>query len=120
MSSLRSGEVTSVFPWEIPPDIKRLTREEAIRMIAESVAKRKRLGYGQLDGENGEHCAVGCLWADNDKVTIPDGLINTVAKINDKDEKETPEKRWARVSRWLKSQVKKLDNHVTNRVYKAA
>lgn len=101
MSKLRPESYDSSAP-ALPDDT-------ALYMIRDSVAKRRKLIYGKLHDGKGNHCAIGCLWADNPNLTLRTALIDEVAAINDSiPANATPHERWKKVNTWLKWKLKVL------------
>ena len=92
-SSSRPGDGTTYIPYPT-----------ALYLIMSSVAKRKALIRGRLHGPNGQHCALGCFFADNPKSSIDASLIEEVAAVNDSvtDGTATPQERWKKVMSWLR------------------
>jgi hypothetical protein len=84
-----------------------LSDETALFLIRDSVAKRRALIYGRLDGEkDGEHCALGAFWADNPKASLNTALIDEVAAVNDSVPRTaTPHQRWKKVNEWLRFKI---------------
>ncbi len=86
-----------------------LNDSTALYLIRESVAKRRSLIYGRLHNANGQHCAIGCFWADNPKVSLNSSLIDEVASVNDSiPPTATPHERWKKVNGWLRWKIKLL------------
>jgi hypothetical protein len=83
--------------------------DTALWLIRDSVAKRKGLIYGKLDGAKGEHCAIGAFWADHPGVTLHTHLVDEVAAINDSvGPKASPQARWKKVNSWLRFKIKAM------------
>jgi hypothetical protein len=72
------------------------------------VSHRRALIHGRLDAD-GEHCAIGCFWADNPKAVLNARLIDEVAAVNDSvPSSVTPHERWKKVNSWLRWKIKVL------------
>lgn len=66
-----------------------------------SVKRRRTLSYGKLDAKDG-HCAMGCFWEDNPKITVPTATVDVIALINDSvPPTATRSERRRHVLRWL-------------------
>lgn len=101
MSTLRPECGTSTKP-AMPYDT-------ALYLIRDSVARRRGLIHGRLDGEDGKHCALGWFWQDNPKAALPDALVDEVAAVNDSLPKSSsPKERWKHVMCWLRWKVRVL------------
>ena len=88
-----------------------LSDSTALYMIRESVARRKELIYGRLDDGFGGHCAIGCFWQDNPKVTLNSRLIDEVAAVNDSiPPTATAHERWKKVNSWIRWKIRVLAN----------
>lgn len=86
-----------------------LSDDTALFLIRDSVAKRRSLIYGKLDGPNGAHCAIGSFWADNPGTTLRSSLIDEVAAVNDSvPPSATPHERWKKVNSWLRWKINVL------------
>lgn len=74
---------------EIRPECKTSSKplsfgdRDAMRRIYSAVRKRRSLGFGKLDTDDGKHCAMGCFWADNPGTTVNSTLIDEIARVND-------------------------------------
>ena len=83
--------------------------DTALFLVRESVERRRSLIYGRLDGPNGEHCAIGCFFADNPNAVLHSSLIDEVAAVNDAvPPSATPQERWKKVRSWLRWKIKVL------------
>lgn len=90
-------------------------RDEILRLLYKSVARRRSLIKGKLKDGNGHFCAIGCLGddCDNDRVrplvAEPD-FVDEVAAVNDKlSDRVSPKRRWQYVMKWLREEIAKLD-----------
>lgn len=83
--------------------------ETALFLIRDSVARRRELIHGKLDGPHGQHCAIGAFWEDNPGTTLRSALIDEVAAVNDSlGPAATPQQRWKKVNEWLRFKIKAL------------
>ena len=87
-------------------------RDEVLRRLYKSVARRRTLVRGKLD-EGNQHCALGCMAADCQKnlagFAIASEVADEIAAINDKlGPRASPKKRWGYVMRW--KEMSKLDS----------
>jgi hypothetical protein len=104
MSSKLRPELVAAEQWE-----QTVSREEALKKLYTSVAKRRSLARGKLtDGE--QHCALGCLAEDlkkmNGDIIITPELADEIAMINDKLPPEcTSKQRWQYVMKWLRQEL---------------
>lgn len=86
-----------------------LPYDTALFMIRDSVAKRRSLIYGRLNGPNGAHCAIGAFWEDNPRQLLKSSLIDEVAAVNDSlPPSATPHERWEKVNNWLRFKIRSL------------
>ena len=86
-----------------------LPDDTALFLIRDSVERRRALIYGRLDGGVGEHCALGCFWADNPGHILNSSLIDEVATVNDSvPPTATPQERWKKVNEWLRFKIASL------------
>lgn len=83
MSELRSECRSSSKP-------KTFGDNEAIRHIYDAVRKRRSLGFGKLDTDDGKHCAMGCFWEDNPGTVIGTKLVDEIAAVNDSVPPDAP------------------------------
>jgi hypothetical protein len=91
-----------------------LPYDTALFLIRESVARRKELIYGRLDGTNGEHCAIGAFWADNPNSVLNSFLIDEVAAVNDSvPPTASAKERWKKVNSWLRFKIAALTKSST-------
>lgn len=103
MSRLRTECVTSTRP--------ALPKDTSLFLIRDSVARRRSLIYGRLDGPGNSHCAIGCFFADNPDASLSTALIDEVAAVNDSVPlTATPYQRWRKVNEWLRFKVKAVRN----------
>lgn len=85
-----------------------LPSDTALFLIRDSVAKRRALIYGRLTWR-GEHCAMGCFWADNPDAVVKASLVDEVAAVNDSvPPTATSQERWKKVNSWLRWKIKVL------------
>lgn len=90
-----------------------LPYDTALYLIRDSVALRSRLISGRLDDSKGEHCAMGCFWADHPTAVLTDSLVDEVALVNDSIPlTATPHERWKKVDSWLRWKLRVLANKV--------
>lgn len=83
----------------------------ALYLITSSVAKRNALIHGRLDGPDGQHCALGCFFADNPGAVVDMALIDEVASVNDSIPRTaTAQERWKQVIKWLRWRKRVLAN----------
>jgi hypothetical protein len=102
MSKLRPECVTS-------RDGTALPYETALFLIHASVARRRELIRGRLDGPKETHCAMGAFWADNPKASVLTGLVDEVAAVNDSlPPTASPQERWKFVNSWLRWKLQVL------------
>lgn len=81
----------------------------ALYLIYDAVAKRRTLIRGKLDDDAGHHCALGWFWNDNPELTMSWALLDEVAAVNDSvPATATPQKRWKKVTGWLRWKIKVL------------
>ena len=86
-----------------------LPYDTALYLIRDSVARRRALIYGRLHDPFGNHCAIGCVWADNPRITLSSKLIDEVAAVNDSiPPSATPHERWKKVNSWLRWKLRVL------------
>ena len=86
-----------------------LPDDTALFLIRDSVAKRRGLIYGKLDGKNGSHCAIGAFWADHPHYSLSSSLVDEVAAVNDSvPPTATAKERWKKVQSWLRWKIKVL------------
>lgn len=86
-----------------------LPKDTLLFLIQKSVAARRSLIYGRLDGPNQTHCAMGAFWADNPRLSVPENLVDEVAAVNDSVSTEaTPHERWKVVNSWLRFKIASL------------
>ena len=86
-----------------------LPDDTALFLIRDAVARRKGLIHGRLNGPRGEHCALGCFWADNNGRVLHASLIEEVAAVNDSvPPSATPQERWKKVNEWLRFKISSL------------
>ena len=108
MSKLRPECSTSKRGDAMPDDT-------ALYLIRDAVMKRRGLIGGRLHDGAGNHCAVGCFWADNPNVALHAALIDEVAAVNDSvPATATPQERWKKVTGWLRWKLNVLA-HVSTR-----
>lgn len=70
--------------------------------IYDAVRKRRSLGFGKLDTDDGKHCAMGCFWEDNPRSVVSSKLIDEIAAVNDSvPPTAKPSERRKHVLRWL-------------------
>lgn len=99
---------------KLRPEIKSTTNkalpyDTALFLIRDSVARRRSLIFGKLDGAAGEHCAIGAFYADNPGVVLYTKLVDEVAAVNDSvPPTETPHERWKKVNSWLRWKIRVL------------
>lgn len=100
-SKLRAGQLFGSFK----PGI---TEQELLKQLSVSLKKRRALAFGQIDiGKS--HCAMGCFFADNDNVAVPNALIDQVAAVNDAVPDELGNKvRMQIVRNWVSNRAKAL------------
>lgn len=85
-----------------------IPNDTALFLIRDSVGRRRELIHGRLD-KDGEHCAIGCFWADNPKAVLTSKLVDEVAAVNDSvPPSATPQERWKKVRSWLRWKIKVL------------
>jgi hypothetical protein len=85
-----------------------LPDDTALFLIRDSVSRRRALIHGRLHFR-GEHCALGCFWADNPKALLNNSLVDEVAAVNDAvPPSATPHERWKKVNSWLRFKIKAL------------
>lgn len=102
MSKLRASELTNSNGTAMPDDT-------ALFLIRDAVERRGGLIHGRLTDRFGNHCAIGCFWADNPKVTLHSSLIDEVAAVNDSvPPNATAKERWKKVRSWLRWKIKVL------------
>lgn len=78
-----------------------LSDREFFRRLYNSVRKRRTLSFGKIDAKDG-HCAMGCFWEDNPKITVPSNITDQIALINDSvPPTATRTERRKHVLRWL-------------------
>lgn len=83
--------------------------DTALLLIRDSVLRRRSLIHGRLDGPNETHCAMGCFWADNPRITVPESLVDEVAAVNDSlGPTATPQQRWKKVNEWLRFKIQSM------------
>lgn len=83
--------------------------DTALFLIRDSVARRRTLAYGRLHDNNGRHCAMGCFWEDNPKLSPSWSLLEEVAAVNDSlPRTATPQQRWKKVMEWLRFKTASL------------
>jgi len=88
------------------PGERAIPNDTALFLIRDSVAKRRTLIFGRLDGPNGEHCAIGSFFADNPRAVLNCDLIDEVAAVNDSiPPTATPHERWRKVNEWLRFKI---------------
>jgi hypothetical protein len=86
-----------------------ISRDAALFLLRDAIAKRSNLIYGQLHGARGKHCAMGCLWADNPRVVTPGGFVDEVAAVNDSVPVwATQKQRWKVVNAWVNKKIREL------------
>ena len=86
-----------------------LPDETALFLIKESVVRRYLLIHGRLDDGHGNHCAIGCFFADNPDLAITSGLLDEVAAVNDSIPPNfSPKVRWKKVNSWLRFKLRVL------------
>lgn len=86
-----------------------LPDDTALFLIRDSVKGRRALIHGRLDDGLGNHCAIGCFFADNPKAILHERLIDEVAAVNDSvPPSATPYQRWRKVNEWLRFKVKSI------------
>lgn len=87
-------------------------REETLKALYKSLAKRRSLIRGQLE-KDGKYCAMGCLEADGFwgwRNPIKTVVVDEVAAVNDKlGPRASPRNRWKYVMKWLRGELKKLE-----------
>ena len=89
-----------------------LPDDTALFLIRDSVAMRRSLIHGKLDGPNGQHCALGTFWADNPGAVLNTALVDEVAAVNDSlPSTATPHERWKKVNSWLRFKIASLAGH---------
>lgn len=81
----------------------------ALFLIYNAARARPGLIHGKLDGAIGEHCAIGCYFADHPKTALPSALIDEVAMVNDSMPTSTPRQRKLAVLKWLRWKLKTLN-----------
>lgn len=85
-----------------PRGVRALPDDTALFLIRDSVARRRTLIHGKLDGKAGKHCALGAFWEDHPDAVLHDSLIDEVAEVNDSVGKyASPKERWRKVNEWL-------------------
>jgi hypothetical protein len=90
-------------------DEEAMPDDTALWLIRDSVAKRRGLIYGKLEGKAGEYCAIGAFWADHPGVTLHTALIDEVAAVNDSvGPMASSQTRWKKVNGWLRFKIKSL------------
>jgi hypothetical protein len=83
-----------------------LPYDTALFLIRQSVARRRSLIFGRLNGPYGEHCAIGAFWHDNPKAVLTTAIIDEVAAVNDSvPPTATPKERWKKVNSWLRFKI---------------
>ena len=75
-------------------------------MIYNAIRNRKGLIHGRLDGNLGEHCALGSYFSTNRKCSLPNSIIDEVAAVNDMTPRATTRIRKLRVMKWLRWKLK--------------
>lgn len=85
-----------------------LPDDTAYYLIADAVARRRALAYGQLhDGKLS--CAMGAFWKDNPDAVVETHLVDEVAAVNDSvPPTATAKERWLTVRRWLRWKLRVL------------
>lgn len=73
----------------------------AYLMILNAVEQQRGLIHGALE-VRGAYCAIGSYFHINKKTSLPDGLIDEVAAVNDSMPALTPVQRRKRMMQWLK------------------
>jgi hypothetical protein len=82
---------------------------DSIYMIRDSVRRRERLIFGKLNDGYGEHCAIGCFFADNPKLALQSKIIDEVATYNDSIPKHVSAiTRKRKVLEWLNFKLRVL------------
>jgi len=99
---------------ELPKGYKTpLPREEVLRRLYKSVARRRSLIRGQLR-DNGHRCALGCIADDamsTGGITMLTAVADEIASVNDKlGPRSSPKRRWEYVMRWLRKQLAIIDS----------
>ena len=85
-----------------------LPDDTALFLIRDSVAQRRSLLFGRLHYQ-GQHCAIGCFFADHPTLLLNSSLIDEVAAVNDSvPNTAMPRERWKKVNSWLRWKVRIL------------
>lgn len=83
--------------------------DTALFLIKQSIESRRVLIHGRLHDGLGNHCAIGCFWADNPKTSLNEALIDEVAAVNDSiPPTASAQERWKKVRSWLRWKIKVL------------
>src|SRR5882672_8990649 len=102
----RRKEMSKLRPECIKSDEPALPDDTALFLISKSIAARRSLIYGRLDGPDGEHCAIGAFWHDNPGITLHSRLVDEVATVNDSIPPSAPPRlRWKAVNSWLRFKI---------------
>jgi hypothetical protein len=93
----------------VDPRALALPNDTVLFLVRDSVAKRRSLIRGRLHDGLGNHCAMGCFWADNPNAVVNSIFIDEVAAVNDSlPATATPHERWKKVNSWLRFKIKSL------------
>jgi hypothetical protein len=82
----------------------------ALRMIYDSVRRRRGLIYGKLSDGHGHFCPIGAFWEDNPRLALDPSIIDEIAAYNDSLKRPTitQKKRKEQVLQWLRWRMKTL------------
>lgn len=95
-------------PTLIATNEPRLNYEATYFRVFEATSGVQGLLHGKLR-DNGNTCAIGCYFA-KAKIPIDSKACDEIASYNDSFPQLSRYERWKKVRRWLKFQIKVLEN----------
>lgn len=90
-----------------PEDGPGLTYKDTFFRVFEATASHRALVHGRLHG-NGESCAIGCYFDENENGVISSRAIDEIAAYNDSFPLLSRHERWKKVRKWLRFKLEEF------------